>query len=147
MREDAERVLRLLRLHESYRQHPYLCSAGILTIGYGRNLIDTGISEPEARYLLVNDISGAWSQIQAALPAFKMLDPVRRAVLLDMAVNMGIRGLLRFQKMLVAVTENNFELAAAEMVNSKWHGQVKTRAPRLEAMMASGEWPTEIMGG
>ena len=145
MREDAERVLRLLRLHESYRQHPYLCSAGILTIGYGRNLIDTGISEPEGRYLLVNDVSGAWSQIQAALPAFKELDPVRRAVLLDMSVNMGIRGLLRFKKMLAALGENNFELAAAEMVNSKWHSQVKTRAVRLEQMMLSGEWPEEVL--
>ena len=145
MREDAERVLRLLRLHESYRQHPYLCSAGILTVGYGRNLIDTGISEPEARYLLVTDISGAWSQIQAAMPSFRELDPVRRAVLLDMVVNLGIRGLLGFKRMLAAVAEGNYDLAAAEMVNSKWHGQVKTRALRLEAMMASGEWPQEVL--
>jgi len=147
MREDAEKVLRLLRLHESYRQHPYQCSAGILTVGYGRNLIDNGISEPEARYLLVNDVTAAWSKLTAAVPSFSELDPVRRAVLLDMAVNLGIRGLLKFKKMLAAIQDGNYELAAAEMVNSMWHGQVKTRAVRLETMMASGEWPTEIMGG
>ena len=47
--------LRVLREHEGLRLNPYRCPAGKLTIGYGRNLDDVGISEVEADMMLAND--------------------------------------------------------------------------------------------
>lgn len=42
---------------EGLRLKPYHCTAGKLTIGYGRNLDDNGISEEEALSMLRNDIA------------------------------------------------------------------------------------------
>ena len=42
----------LIKKHEGLRLFPYKCSVGKLTIGYGRNIEDTGISKEEAETLL-----------------------------------------------------------------------------------------------
>ena len=42
--------------HEGLKLKPYICPAGKITIGVGRNIEDNGISEDEAMYLLNNDI-------------------------------------------------------------------------------------------
>ena len=52
-------ALRVLRQHEGLRLNPYRCPAGKLTIGYGRNLDDAGISEEEAEAMLKADLSRA----------------------------------------------------------------------------------------
>ena len=50
-----------LTFEEGYRAHSYICTAGAITVGVGRN-IDAdngglGISEDEAKYMLRNDIN------------------------------------------------------------------------------------------
>jgi len=50
-----EPLIESLKRHEGLRLKPYLCPAGKLTIGYGRNLEDVGISEEEAAEMLYND--------------------------------------------------------------------------------------------
>ena len=52
-------ALKLLKLHEGYRQYPYTDSLGIVTIGYGRNLESRGLTESEATYLLEQDVDQA----------------------------------------------------------------------------------------
>ena len=47
--DDAEKYI---AAEEGYRQFPYRCTAGKLTIGYGFNLDDTGLSEPESAAIL-----------------------------------------------------------------------------------------------
>jgi len=60
-------------------------------------------------------------------------------VLIDMCFNLGMAGLLGFQKMIEALERGYYERAADEMVNSRWYGQVGERGRRLEAMMRTGE--------
>lgn len=62
----------------------------------------------------------------------------RGAVLLDMAYNMGVAGLMNFHHMLAAVQAGDWKTAAAEMLNSTWAKQVKNRAYRLAAVMENG---------
>ena len=52
-----ESMIGMLKRHEGLRLKPYQDTIGKLTIGYGRNLDDRGISKEEAEYLLRNDIS------------------------------------------------------------------------------------------
>jgi lysozyme len=134
----------MLKLHEGVRLKPYTDTVGKLTIGVGRNLDDKGITQEEAEYLLSNDISAAWLSLVSRLECFSRLDTVRQAVLLDMAVNLGTDGLLRFRKTLVCVAGGKYEEAADEMLNSKWAEQVGARAKRLSWMMRSGIWPEEL---
>ena len=41
-----------VKMHEGLRLKPYRCTSGKLTIGYGRNIEDNGITEAEASFLL-----------------------------------------------------------------------------------------------
>jgi lysozyme len=51
-----EKMIHQVTRHEGLRLKPYLCPAGKLTIGIGRNLEGKGITEQEAVMLLENDI-------------------------------------------------------------------------------------------
>ena len=127
-----------LILHEGMRLKPYRCTAGKLTIGVGRNLEDKGITYDEAMFLLRNDIAEVTAQLER-FDWFRALGPVRRKVLVDMAFNLGMAGLLGFQKMIAALARGDYKAAADEMVDSAWYHQVGTRARRLVEMMRTGE--------
>ena len=52
----SEKLRAMLIRHEGLKLRAYLCPAGKITVGVGRNLEDAGISEKEALFLLDNDI-------------------------------------------------------------------------------------------
>ena len=131
-------LVRQIELHEGTRLKPYRCTAGKLTIGVGRNLEDRGISLSEARMLLANDLADVRNGLRNALPWVAQLDDVRQRVLIDMAFNLGIQGLLAFKRTLEAVRQGQYQQAAAMMLQSRWATQVGQRAQRLSRMMATG---------
>jgi len=135
-------VLDLLKKHEGFRAKPYLDTVGKWTVGYGRNLSDKGLTEPEAEYLLRNDILDAEARL-ARLPYWAGLNDVRRAVLTDMTVNLGIAGLLTFKKMLAHLDAGDFEKASQEGLRSKWASQVGERAQELMKLLREGENPDD----
>ena len=128
-----------LKKHEGFRQFPYLCTAGKLTIGYGRNLDDKGIDEEEAESLLASDVENAKAAVVRRI-ATQHCNDARMAVLVNMAFNLGITGLLNFSRMLQAVEKGDFDTAALEMLDSRWARQVPNRAQELAQQMISGEW-------
>ena len=128
-----------LRLHEGERLKPYRCTAGKLTIGVGRNLDDRGITSDESAYLLNNDIDSHWIELLEHLPWVETLDEVRQRVMLDMAFNLGIFGLLTFHRTLGHIKAGNYALASSAMLESKWATQVGQRARRLASMMKTGK--------
>ncbi len=132
------KVTELIKKHEGLRLLPYRCSADKLTIGYGINL-DAGITLDEAQWILDNRIRNIIVDLQS-LDFWLDLSGVRRAVLVDMAYNLGYRGLLKFKKMLAAMKNEDFELAAQEMEDSKWFKQVGQRSITLQKMMITNCW-------
>jgi lysozyme len=141
---DRAAMTRQLRLHEGERLKPYRCTAGKLTIGVGRNLDDRGITAEESAYLLANDIAREERALLRELPWVSGLDEVRQRVLLDMAFNLGIQGLLKFRLTLSAIQAGQYERAASMMLDSLWAKQVGQRAERLSRMMATGKDPREL---
>lgn len=157
------RLKALLVKHEGLRLKPYRCPAGKLTIGVGRNIedkgfsseerrvlgldngrkIEDGITADEALYLLDNDITEVWKALSVKLVGvFTSLDETRQHVLMDMAFNLGVAGLMKFRKMLAAVERRDFAVAAGEMLDSAWAKQVGNdpgeRAHTLAGMMREG---------
>lgn len=135
---DRQKMIQQLRRHEGERLKPYRCTAGKLTIGVGRNLEDRGITAEESAYLLNNDIEREWKALKTALPWVTGLNDVRQRVLLDMAFNLGIDGLLKFKNTLATIQRGDYERAAGMMLDSLWARQVKGRAVRLAEMMKTG---------
>ena len=93
-------IAALVRLHEGLRLTVYddatgepigpgATLIGHPTIGVGRALDVRGISAAEADALLVRDLDEAARELTEALPWIARLDPVRRAVLIDMRHSAG----------------------------------------------------------
>ena len=130
-------VMSMIKQHEGFRERVYLDTMGVPTGGFG-HAFHLGSSLPEV----------IWHEIfyhdyQQAVRDYEVLDldidPVRRAVVLDMLFNLGLPRLLKFKNTLTAVREGDWEQAAQGMENSKWYGQVRTRAVRLVRMMRTGK--------
>lgn len=156
MIDEFEAVQRL-SLHEGIRLQPYRCPRGFLTIGVGRNLqtnplsreeikilgrqdLSSGITRQEAFFLLRGDIRRTLEKCRKEIPFFDNLDDERQYVLVDMAFNMGIGGLLKFQKMLAFIGVGNYRQAAAELLSSRYARQVRIRAERLAQTLQTGRW-------
>ena len=126
--------------HEGLRLDMYRDSVGIRTIGVGRNLEHVGLrTEAEARYLLRSDIVAIRSELERSVPWVGDLDEVRQRVVMDMAFNLGVAGLRRFEKTLRLVANGHYGRAAQEMLRSRWADQVGQRAKTLSKMMATGK--------
>src|SRR5882724_5315545 len=95
-------IMSQLRRDEGCRLSVYTDSTGNLTIGVGRNLTGVGISAEEAEYLLGNDIYRAIAGINKFLPWAADLDDGRYGVIVNMAFNLGIDGLINFEHFLAA---------------------------------------------
>lgn len=125
---------------EGIRLKAYYDTMGKITVGVGRNLTDKGLSQDEALYLLDNDIREAQNGVLTVLPWTVGLDEPRMAVLINMAFNLGLRGLLSFRKTLEAIAKADYDDAAKHMLDSDWAEQVGKRATRLAEQMRSGRW-------
>ena len=136
-------IVQQLKNEEGSVAHAYQDSLGYWTIGVGR-LIDErkgGLLYPdEIDYLLQNDVNRTTAGIRAALPWFHLLDEARQAVLIGMAFQMGVKGLLAFTTTLTHVRVGRYAEAAVAMLESLWAKQTPERAARLSKQMETGEW-------
>ena len=121
----------------------YQDSLGYWTIGVGR-LIDFrkggGLSNEEIDFLLENDIKRNYEAVLKALPWIEKLSDQRQAVLIEMAFQMGVGGLLQFKRTLGSIEDGQYGEAAVEMLESKWAQQTPKRAARMAKQMETGEW-------
>jgi lysozyme len=125
---------------EGLRLVPYTDTAGKLTIGYGRNLTDVGITEAEARALLAHDLVDVEQDLAHYWPWAERLSPARYGVLANMVFNLGAGGAATFVKMLRHLEAGEYEYAADAMLDSRWAQQTGDRAQRLAQQMRSDEW-------
>ena len=112
---------------EGYREKPYRCTAGKLTIGIGYNL-DAGMPLDEAVLLIRHRIEKIRRELLERFEWFPNLNETRQAALVSMAYQMGIAGLLGFKRTLVSVWAGDYEKASREMLDSKWARQTPKRA-------------------
>lgn len=141
-------LVELIKRHEGFSDHLYLCPTGHLTIGYGHNCEahgdaydykDRTITIEEAEELLADDILDAVTNCNSYIQFFSKLSEVRQAVLIDMTYNMGIGTLLKFKKMLEAMRVGDWKNAAREMYRSRWARQTD-REGELMFMTLTDEW-------
>jgi lysozyme len=135
----SDELVEQLKRHEGFRAHPYECSEGKVTIGFGRNLDDIGVSDAEADMLLKNDLDSATATAANWLSGI-VLCPPRQAVVINMAFNLGGPKLGGFKLFKAALAGSNYDEAANQMLDSKWARQVGDRAIELATQMRSGQW-------
>ena len=132
-----------LKRDEGEKLHAYQDTLGFWTIGIGI-LIDQrkggGLRPEESEFIFRNRLKLLDEELARVLPWLSKLDPARRGVLLNMAYQMGVTGLLGFKTTLALVSAGKYQEAAAQMLQSKWAKQTPARAQRLSNQMATGDW-------
>jgi lysozyme len=138
---DKTQLIKELRRDEGVVPFAYQDHLGYWTIGVGR-LIDKKkggrLRDSEIDFMLSNDIDDFDRQLIDALPWYGRLDGVRQRVLVNMAFNLGVAGLLGFKNTLAMIERGDYAGAAKGMLASKWASQVGDRAKRLATMMERG---------
>lgn len=117
------------------------------TLGVGR-LVDVrvpfcGLRPKEIDYLRDNDVEDCTIGILKALPWAAKLSEPRMAVLIQMAFQLGLGGLLNFRKTLQAAQAGRWIEAEAGILRSLWAQQTPKRAKRLARQLRTGEWITD----
>ena len=137
-------ITRQLNSDEGFRRTVYQDSLGYWTIGVGRlvdpSRPDSGLRDSEIEFMLRNDIEDRITALGKVLPWFLDLDEVRQGVLVNMAFQLGVKGLLGFSTTLQMVSKGHYEEAAVQMLKSKWAAQTPERAKRLAQQMKTGKW-------
>lgn len=126
-----------IKSYEGFDDKPYVDSVGKLTIGYGRNLEDNGITPAEADFLFNNDLDRTIRELQE-YPWYLAAPESCQNGLINMCFNLGITKLLTFKAMISCLIEKDYRKAAMEALNSKWAYQVGKRAKDI-ALMISDE--------
>ena len=119
------------------------------TIGYGHagREVHPGLvwTEAQAQSALRADVALVVQALDGALPWWRTLSDERQDVLVNMAFNMGVHGLLGFRRMLHLAEAGEFAAAARAMLDSEWAEQVPARAERLARQMQTGRRAEEVL--
>ena len=125
------RLRNTLIRHEGLKLTPYKCTAGKWTLGVGRNIEDRGISKVTAMQMLDEDIELCLNELIERLDYFETLPTEVQETLVNLCFNMGISRLMKFQLMLGAIQAGQYELAAKELLDSRYARQVGKRSEEL----------------
>ncbi len=127
MREEA--IKKMIQRHEGFMPRVYMDTVQVATGGSGHAfLVGSPISHEVADLLFKDDYNRCLKDYEQLRPLIGELNPVRRAVIIDMLFNLGLPRLKEFKKTFAAIRAKDFEEAAKEMLDSKWARQVGYRA-------------------
>lgn len=130
-----------LKQDEGVRAKPYKDSLGILSIGVGRNLEHVGLRPSEIDFLLTNDIEEVEKDLQT-FSWWQSLNEPRQVALANLRFQLGPNRFRGFKKMLQALSDGNWNVAADEAQDSKWYTQTqKSRTSRVIHMLRHGTYP------
>ncbi len=124
---------------EGYRACYYKDSLGLGTIGYGTLVMDTMkkgdcIDGHEAVKLLREHYNIATTSVDKRYP---WAEDSERLVLINLSYNMGETRLAKFKKSLSYLKNDEYDLSAGELLNSRYAKQVPNRAGRLAGRIMS----------
>lgn len=136
----------LLKIDEGYEKYPYddankrrvRAPIGNITIGYGWNIQGIGISEELADIVLKYFIANIEKELSSRLDFFDRLEEIYQYVLVNIAFNAGIDGLLKFDKTLNLIKNGKYLEASIELLDSDAARKLPNRYKRLSDILKYG---------
>ena len=145
---NIEKLRKELKLDEGCINEIYLDHLGYHTFGIGHLITDqdkewgkpvgTKISTKRINECFKNDIEIVFKELDRSLSWWRELPDDLQLVLANMCFNLGITRLKKFKNFLGALSKQDWELAATEMMDSRWATQVGQRAVRLQKRVLKG---------
>jgi len=135
------KIKEIIKKHEGFRHQVYVDTLGYRTIGYGHKVLDTdpfkdGEVYPQEMLEKVFDEDFAKAK-EGADRLLDHLDPPEDAVnvVISMVFQLGEAGVSKFKNMFVALENEDYSEAAAQMLDSRWHIQTPARCQELANIM------------
>ena len=124
-------LIERLKINEGFSSTVYQDTEGFDTIGYGFAIKDLVLTEEIASLILNERIEKRINHLEKTLKWFSDLPPEVQSVVVEMTYQLGITGFLKFKKAINHMKEKEWQLAAHEMLDSRWAKQTPNRANRL----------------
>jgi lysozyme len=122
-----------IKINEGFRGDVYKDHLGFDTVGFGTKM---PLDEDEAELLLTHRLKKKIKEIEAKEPYINKLPLEKQEIVIEMAYQMGVTGVMNFKNMWVALKENDYKTAGAEMLDSLWAKQTPNRAKELSDKMS-----------
>lgn len=138
---------RLLEFEEGFKSKPYYCSEGYPTVGIGwrigpkgapLELYEIELDIEQARAILSRKVHKVIKKLNRYQWFTKQNDS-RKAILVSMAFQMGVSGLLKFVNMIRALDVDDYRKASLEAIDSRWYRQTPNRASRHATVIEHGD--------
>ena len=146
---DLDKLRDELEADEGCRYEIYLDHLGYPTFGIGHLIVKsdpeygkepwTQVTGSRVKEAFAHDIVTVLSDCERLYEDFYELPEEAQRVIANMMFNMGLTRLSNFKNMKLSVDARNWDVAADEMVDSKWYYQVPNRAKRLVERMRNIE--------
>ena len=146
---DLEKLREELEIDEGCKYEIYLDHLGYPTFGIGHLItendpeygweVGASIDTVRVHETFESDIEGVLSDCSKLYSDFEDLPEEAQRVIANMMFNMGYTRLSKFKNMKLSVDDRNWDIAADEMVDSRWYYQVPNRAKRLVERMRNIE--------
>ena len=82
------------------------------------------------------DFIRAWNGMEDICAEYNLDIPIKgKCILCEMTFQMGPAGVGKFKNMLIALQNQSYAEAAAEMLDSRWAKQTPNRAKKLSSQM------------
>jgi lysozyme len=140
-----EQIKEDLVRHEGYVTEIYLCSEGYPTFGIGHMVteadmeytwpVGTPVTDERILQVFHDDCKVAVADVELLVDNLSDHPDFVSRVLVNMAFNIGRPRLSKFKNMLAAIEAKDYNLAAEEMIDSKWYRQVGRRSEELVEIM------------
>mgnify|MGYP003150358292 FL=1 len=124
-------LLSSIRKHEGFRSKCYSDTLGFDTIGYGFAVKDLVLDEDIANIILQRKLESLIRSIEFKFSWYADLPNAVKDVVIEMCYQIGITGFSKFRKTIKHLENEEWELAADEMLDSKWAVQTPNRAKAL----------------
>ena len=154
MNKAIDIAIKLIKLNEGCKLEVYTCPAGYKTFGYGTNLevLDrlfkcAGVAGADVDFgsglnVAIEQINNSQDKEALAVALLQSevinckralskhswftddLSDFQQAIIIDLAYNIGVAGVLKFQNMIAAIKQRNYGIACEEMLDSNYHHQM-----------------------
>jgi len=140
---NLDEVKERIKTHEGFINYVYKDTLGKRTVGYGHLCTDDENWEDGKCYdnSYLNDVfeidfMEATKQTEKLIGNL-VLEKEANEIILEMVFQLGKTGVSKFKKMWEALSGQDYNKAADEMLDSKWAKQTKNRAESLAEIMRS----------
>ena len=142
---NIEQLRDTLKIDEGCVNSVYLDHLNLATVGIGHLVtewdeeygkpVGTPVSEERVNELFDKDVQVTIEECEQLFGNFQDLPEEVQQILANMMFNLGRPRLSKFRRLCKAVAERDWQEAAVQMEDSKWHKQVPNRANRLISRM------------